>query len=217
MAHNLKKIVWLVILALIIAWIVYSLASSYWARFPYATYRLNDEIKGFPIDGISVTFTNYSITPDIGFPKDSEDVNVNVIVRNLTNQTFNFNQLDFQEKFYEDAGSKELTLYFYVNGTQKGGVGSGDYRSWWGIKVSGKPMNELGSLEANGSVYGSIRFMQRTANYTSFDLLCTSSSQQKPLFIVGVNKQMTAPHPFPSKPHYAILDQAPADPGSPVG
>ncbi len=188
MARNIKRIVWLVILVLIIAWIAYSLVYSYWARFPYSTYRLNDEIKGFPIDGISVSFTNYSITPDISFPKDSEDVNVNVTVRNLTNQTFNFNQLDFQEKFYKEAGSKELTLYFYINRTQKGGVGSGDYRSWWGITVSGKLMDELGSLEANGSVNGSIRFMQRTANYTSFDLLCTSNAQQKPLFIVNLTQ-----------------------------
>ncbi len=188
MARNIKRIVWLVILVLIIAWIVYSLAYSYWARFPYATYTLNDEIKGFPIDGISVSFTNYSITPDISFPKDSEDVNVNVTMRNLTNQTLNFNQLDFQKKFYNAAGNKELTLYFYINDTQKGGVGSGDCRTWWGVRVSGKPMNELSSLEANGSVNGSIRFMQRTANYTSFNLLCTSSSQQKPLFVVNLNQ-----------------------------
>ena len=188
MARNIRRIALLVILVLVSAYIAYSLVYSYWVRFPDATYKLNDEIKGFPIDGMSITFTNYSITPDISFPKDSEDVNVNVTVRNLTNQTFNFNQLNFEEKFYKEAGSKDLTLDFYINGTHKGGVGVGDYRSWWGITVSGIPMNELGSLVANGSVNGSIRFMQRTANYTSFDLICRSASQQKPLYVVNLTQ-----------------------------
>jgi hypothetical protein len=187
MARNIKRIAWLVILVLVSAYIAYSLVYSYWAQFPYNRYRLNDEIKGFPIDGISVTFTNYSITPDIYDPT-SEYFNLNVTVRNLTNQTLNFNQRNFEEKFYKEAGSKDLTLYFYINGTQKGGVGGGDYRSWWGTTVSGIPMNDLGSLVANGSVNGSIRYMQRTGNYTSFDLICTSTSQQKPLFVVNLTQ-----------------------------
>ena len=189
MAKNIKRIAWLAILVIIVAFIVYSLAYSYWSTFPYANYKLNDEVKGFPIDGMSITFTNYSITPDLSFPKTSEDVNVNVTIRNLTNQTFYLNQTSFQEKLYKEAGNKDLFLdFFYANGVNASGTGRGGYQEWWGITVSGIPMNELGSLQPYGSVNGSIRYMLGDGNYTSFVLFCKSSSQQKPLFSLNLTQ-----------------------------
>lgn len=188
MAKNIRRLAWLVILVVFVAFIVYSLANSYWSTFPYANYRLNDEVKGFPIDGMSITFTNYSITPDLSFPQTSEDVNVNVTLRNLTNQTLYLNQTAFQERLFKEAGSKDLELVAYINGRNAGGTGRGGYQQWWGITVNGISMKGYGALGAFGSVNGSIRYTFGDGNYTSFVLFGRSSSQPKPLFALNLTQ-----------------------------
>ncbi len=188
MASNIRRIAWLTILIVFVAFIVYSLVYSYWSTFPYANYRLNDEVKGFPIDGMSITFTNYSITPDLSFPQSSEDVNVNVTVRNLTNQTLYLNQTAFEERLFKEAGRKDLELAAYINGRNAGGTGRGGSQQWWGITVDGKSMNEYGVLEANGSVNGSIKYTFGDGNYTSYVLFGRSLSQPKPLFALNLTQ-----------------------------
>ncbi len=184
MARNIKRIAWLAIFVVFVAFIVYSLAISYWEGNFYAKYKTNDEIKDFPITGVSVTFTNYSFMPDV-YDATSEFLYVNETVRNLTNQTLDFNTLAFQQTFRKQTEDKYLNLDCYVNGSSYGSTGNGDYRTWWGITASETPINELGSLKANESVSGSIKYMLRTANYTSFDLRYTSTSGN-PIFIVNL-------------------------------
>jgi len=186
MAKNIKRIAWLTIFVIFVAFIVYSLVNSYWERNFYTKYKINDEIKDFPITGVSVTFTNYSFMPDVYDPT-SEYLYVNETVRNLTNQTLDFNTLAFQQTFRKQTEDKYLSLDCYANDLPYGGTGNGDYRTWWGITISGIPINELESLQPNESVNGSIRYMLRTTDYSSFDLRYASTSKD-PIFTVNLTQ-----------------------------
>jgi hypothetical protein len=135
-----------------------------------------------------MTITNFSTSPDLTFPKTSEDVILNVTIRNLASYPIYFNQTNLQTKLSQ-ASSKYLELTYKVG--SGGGAASPltyDNNDWWGITVLGVSNNEFNWLAANESVNGSIRFMLGNYNYSSFQLVCRSTSQQKPLFTVNINK-----------------------------
>jgi hypothetical protein len=102
----------------------------------------------------------------------------------MANLDVYFNQTDLQTKL-DQAANKQLYLTFK---TEKGSGATGAWNStcWWGITVLGVPRNEFNSMAANESVNGSIRLVISNNNYSSFQLLCESTSQRKPLFIVNL-------------------------------
>jgi len=185
---NKESKFWLTAFILIVAIIVVSSVYSYWERLPYAYYEIGDEIKGFPIDEISITVSNFFISPDLTFPKDSINVNLNLTIRNLSNHPIYFNEGEFPQKFNQ-ATNKQ----FYIEYEKEGGRGGTSVRksgdNWgdlWGITVFGVPNDGFKSLAANESVNGSMHFVLGNATYTSFTIICRSNAESKPLFIVSL-------------------------------
>jgi hypothetical protein len=80
----MKRKIWLIALTFVAMIVVVSLVNSYWETLPYATYKIGDEIKGFPVDGTSITFANFSTSPDLIFPETSKDITFNITIKNLT-------------------------------------------------------------------------------------------------------------------------------------
>ena len=165
--------------------LVISAAYSYWESLPYATYKIGDEIKGFPIDGISTTITNFSISQtNLPFP-NSSTVILNVTIQNLADYTIYFNQSSLETKFDQAISNKHLELTY---GTSKGGGGGGAYpynhTNWWGITWPGNP--ELNSLTANQQINGSMLFTLTPNSFNTFELTCRQTSQEKPLFTVNL-------------------------------
>ncbi len=165
--------------------LVISAAYSYWESLPYATYKIGDEIKGFPIDGISITITNFSISQtNLPFP-NSSTVILNVTIQNLADDTVYFNQSSLETKFDQAASNKHLELTY---GSAKGGSGGGAYpynhTNWWGITWPGNP--ELNSLIANQQINGSMLFTLTPNSFSTFELTCKQTSQEKPLFTVDL-------------------------------
>ena len=147
---------------------------------------MGEEIRGFPIDGLSITVVNLSTSADIAFPNSSEDVILNVIIRNLASYPIDFSQPELQLKLHQ-AANKQFYLTYTV---ERGGGGSAGQRiynnsDWWGITFS---KNEFKGLAANESVDGSILFILGDIAYTSFQLACMQASQEKPLFIVNLER-----------------------------
>jgi len=82
--------------------------------------------------------------------------------------------------FNSGVGTGEASPLVNFNGTDSGG-----------ITVFGVPNNELTNndfnwLAVNESINGSIRYVLGDAAYSSFELVCRSTSQQKPLFTVNL-------------------------------
>jgi hypothetical protein len=179
-----RKIELIAVSIFILLILVVSLVYSYWESLPYASYKIGDEIKGFPADGISMTITNFSTSPDLTFPTTSEDVTLNVTIRNLASYPIYFNQTDFQTKL-DQAASKHLDLKYKVE-RGVGETSAWNYTDWWGITVFGVQKNQFNWLAANESVNGSIRFVLGNETYSSLELVCRSTSQQKPLFNVNL-------------------------------
>jgi len=164
--------------------LVFSLVNSYWDSLPYANYKIGDEIKGFPVDGISMTITNFSISQtNLPFPNSSMIV-LNVTIHNLADKAVYFNQSGFQTKFEQAAASKHLELTFRTTSGGGGSAYPNNYNDWWGITVFGGP--EFNSLTANENIGGSILYVLTPDSYISFELVCKSTSQQKPLFNVNL-------------------------------
>jgi hypothetical protein len=183
----MKRKIWpIAVLTLIAILIVVSLVNSYWETLPYSTYKIGDEIKGFPIEEISITFTNFSISPDINFPETSKDVTFNVTIKNLASYSLFFNQSDVQTKF-DQVSSKQLYLKYE---TKKGfgETSAWNFSDWWGITILGFQKNGFNWLSPDESVNGSIRFVLGDNSYTSFQLVCRSSLHQKPLFVVNLTQ-----------------------------
>jgi hypothetical protein len=163
--------------AAIVIILAVSLVYSYWESLPYASYKIGDEIKGFPVDGISMTINNFSTSPDLTFPESSKDIFLNVTLRNLSGHSVYFN--------HDESASKYLDLKFV---TEKG-VGEAsawNYTSNWVITLFDIQKNEITSITLNESANGTIRFVLGNVTYSSLELICRSISQQKPLFIVNL-------------------------------
>ena len=184
MARKRELVITTVLILILGVPLAYSLAYNYWERLPYASYKMGEEIRGFPIDGLSITVVNLSISPDITFPSSSEDIILDTIIRNLAAYPIDFNQPELQLKLAQ-AADKQL---YRACTLESGGGGEASARvynnsDWWGITFSRTGFN---GLAANESVNGAIRFVLGNGNFTSFQLVCVSSSQQKPLFIVDL-------------------------------
>jgi hypothetical protein len=164
--------------------LVISTAYTYWETLPSAVYKIGDEIKGFPVDGISMTITNFMVSQtNLPFPNSSKVV-LNVTIHNLADYTVYFNQSSFETKFDQSAANKHLELTYK---TAKGGGGGAyppNYSNWWGITMSGA--TEFNSLTANERINGSMVYVLTPDSYSSFGLVCKSTSEQKPLFIVNL-------------------------------
>ena len=186
MARKRELVVSTVLILIFGVPLVYSLANNYWERLPYASYKMGEEIRGFPIDGLSITVVNLSTSPDITFHNSSEDVILHVIIQNLASYPIDFSQPELQLKLYQAANK-----HFYLAYTlERGGGGSAGQRiynksDWWGITFS---KNEFKGLATNESLNGSILFVLGDDAYTSFQLACIQASQQKPLFIVNLER-----------------------------
>lgn len=163
--------------------LVISAAYSYWESLPYATYKIGDEIKGFPIDGTSITITNFSISQtNLPFPNSSTVV-LNVTIQNLADYTVYFNQSSLETIFDQAASNKHLELTYR---TTKGGGSAYPYKhtNWWGITSPG--YLEFNSLTANQQINGSMLFTLTPNSFSTFELTCRQTSQQKPLFTVNL-------------------------------
>jgi len=113
---------------------------------------------------------------------------LNVTIRNPASYPIYFNQTNWQTKLSQ-ASSKYLELTF-KQGNGGGGTSplTTDNNDWWGVTFFGVPNDEFTWLAANQNINGSIRFVLGADTYRSFQLVCRSISQQKPLFTVNLNQ-----------------------------
>jgi hypothetical protein len=182
---------------LLVAFLVLALFFFGLIHWPYSTsnYRIGDEIKGFPVDELSITVLNWSTTTTVkrmGPPGlDSEYVVIPVIVHNLANHTLYFNRNDDFNDELTRAMSKQL---FLVYGEKNYEVTSGfsSFTSWgslsvgWGLNQANPA--EASSLAANQSATGFLCF-DMSSYYTPKELVCSNGPNTQPIFIVDLNKQ----------------------------
>ncbi len=136
---------------------------------------MGEEIIGFPYGGTSMTVNGFSMTPDRTFPQSSTDIWVNVTIHSLgSNQN--------QSRFPNHGERKFLVLSFQT------AKGVGEAGAWDGFNDSmGISMPNNVSLPSNSNVEGSIIFVLGNGNYTSYQIICRSESQQKALFTVELH------------------------------
>jgi hypothetical protein len=129
--------------------------NSYWESMPQASYKIGDEIKGFPIEEVSITVWNYSVTdenvqglPLPSAPSGMQWVILNISIQNLENKDIFFNQTSDLQTELSKASSKYLFLEFKeVHTFGIGGestVGGASYprtptgdTNWWEILTGG--------------------------------------------------------------------------------
>jgi len=180
--------------------LVVSQVNSYWESLPQASYKIGDEIKGFPIDGFSITVWNYSVTdenvqglPLPSVPSGMQWVVLNVSIQNLMNKDIFFNQTGNLQTELSKASSKYLFLEFKevhsfgIGGESTGGGASyprtptGD-TNWWGITIDNSSFTEL---RANQRVDGFMYFL-KNQGLVSGELICQSLGETKPIFAVDL-------------------------------
>ena len=171
MVMHHRLLAFLVIVAVLIISI---LAYGYWQTMPYANYKINEAIDGFPFESTSMTVIGFATAPDVTFPAGATDIFVNVTVQRLASPN---------QGVVADTSGKHLFLRYQA------GTGHGEVSAWNDSDSLGinTPDNELNSLSVNQSVDGTIRFVLGNDNYSSFQLVCRADSQQKPLFIVDLH------------------------------
>jgi hypothetical protein len=163
---------------------------SYWNTLPQASYRLANQIKDFPINGLSLIIWSYSIIntslPNLSLttlPFDWQYVVFNVSIINLENQEVNFTQRDV-EKQLSQATSKNL--YLDLVASHGGGSSSpripDGYSDWWGVALS-KPLTHM---KANERVDGFMVFT-KDPGLVPKQLVCKSIFETKPLFVVQLD------------------------------
>ena len=177
------KFALLLIVVLVAAYSVY----SYWETIPYEVYEIGDEMKGFPANGMSLTVTQLSTAQDTTFPTSSEDIILNVTIRNTTNSTLYLNRGDLLTRLNQFSSSTNLVLQYKIGGST-GGKWSKDDNDWLGVFELGIPNSQITALESNQSLMGSIQYTLGDGNYSSFQLVCRQTSQTKPLFIVNLGR-----------------------------
>jgi hypothetical protein len=159
---------------------------SYWESLPQATYKIGDEIKDFPIDGMSITVTNFSLQP----ANIQKNITLSITIRNLASETINFNQSDTHGALL-NAVDKYLVLAYTTSTGDNGQISSQyqtTYADWWGITVNGVPQDGFNQVGGNENVQGSMIFIAPGGNldYTSFSLMCRQVGVEKPLFSVSL-------------------------------
>ena len=182
---------WAILLvAFLVALFLISPVVSYWNALPQASYELGNQIKGFPINGLSLIVWNYSVIktglPNLSlptFPFGLQYVVFNVSVVNLENQGVNFNQSDV-EKQLSQATSKYI--YLELEASNGGGgsfprIPNGDI-DWWGVALS----EPLTHMDANERVDGFMYFM-KDPGLVPRQLVCKSIFETKPLFVVHLD------------------------------
>ena len=195
-----RKIALLVVVIALALLLVPSNVYSNWESLPQASYKIGDEIKGFPIDGVSITVWNYSVTdenvqglPLPSAPSGMQWVILNVSIQNLENKDIFFNQTGNLQTELSKASSKYLFLEFKevhtfgIGGESTGGGASyprtptGD-TNWWGITIDASSFTEL---RANQRVDGFMYFLQNQGLVPG-ELICRSITETKPIFAVDL-------------------------------
>lgn len=185
----------IVVIAFVAVLFLVSHIISYWNSLPQASYKLGDEIRGFPVDEISITVWNYSVTntnvpglPLPNVPSGLQFVVFNVSIRNLENHALFFNQTGDLQTRLSRATSKYLYLELEgqnLPGSTVGGasfprIPNGDI-DFWGIALN----ESLTHLGANERVDGFIYFL-KDSGLTSKELVCKSIYETKPIFVVNL-------------------------------
>lgn len=195
-----RKIVLIVVVIAVALSFVLSQVNSYWESLPQASYKIGDEIKGFPIDEVSITVWNYSVTnasvqglPLPSYPSGLQWVILNVSIHNLVNKDIFFNQTGDLQTELSKASSKYLFLEldgehtFGIGGESIAGGASypstpnGD-TNWWGIALDASSFTEL---RANQQVDGFMYF-RKDQGLVPKELICKSVFETKPIFAVDL-------------------------------
>jgi hypothetical protein len=180
---------------LVIVFLVFTLYIFGFLHIPVIAtrYKIGDEIKGFPVDELSVTFANWSATNSIsGFSPLTSDyvyIVIPVEVRNLADYTIYFNrQDDFHDKLTK-AMSKHLYLV-YGDENHEASPTSSYINNWkglstgWGINANNPA--EVMSLTPNQSGEGFLCFTIGRY-YNPKELTCLNENQQT-IFTVDLNR-----------------------------
>jgi len=172
---------------------VLSQVYSYWESLPQASYKIGDEIKGFPVDEMSLTVWNsYTTNESVqGLPESAFGVQLvilNVSIHNLVNRDLFFNGTDSLHARLVKAVSQYLVLEYggkVPQGTETGlaypRTPSGDF-DWWGVALKVSSFDWLG---ANQSINGSMYF-RIGPGLAPKELICKSVPETKPVFAVDL-------------------------------
>jgi hypothetical protein len=197
-----RKTVLIVAVIAVALLFVLSPVYSYWESLPQISYKIGDEIKGFPIDEVSITVWNYSVTnanvqglPLPSDPSGLQWVILNVSIHNLVNKDIFFNQTgDLQTKLSK-ASSKYLFLEldgehtFGIGGAISAGGASyprtpNEDTNWWGVALDVSSFTEL---RANQRVDGFMYFL-KDQGLIPKELICKSHFETKPIFAVDLQQ-----------------------------
>ena len=170
----------------------------------HSTYKLGDEIKGFPVSEMSLTVYGIDISktnsiPNVGgltggLPSNSNYVSILVTIKNLENSTLYFNQTsDFMNKYSKTLSQKFVltygeenheaypqTGYLDTNGTVAGRISYG-----WDFDINIASSKGLTSLAPNQTVWGSLIFLV-DEQYAPNQLICREGSNSNPNFVVNL-------------------------------
>lgn len=195
---------------LVIVFLVFTLYIFGFLHIPVfsTSYKIGEEIKGFPVDELSITFGNYTTAKSVNIPnmpqerEDYKYIIFPVTVKNLASQTLYFDrQDDFTDRLNE-AKAKLFVLTYgeknYEASTQSGyymesvpsntiyGGSELKYRSldWgWGITMSNA--YEITSLAPNQSINGYLYFI--IGQYYNPNQLICSITVNNPIFSINLN------------------------------
>lgn len=191
-----KKAIAAIAVILVIIFIV-PFIISYWNSLPEASYKIDDEIKGFPVNELSLTVwncytTNESVQglPESPFGVEVQLVILNVSIHNLVNRGLFFNGTDDFHARLVKAVSQYLVLEYggkVGQGTDTGLASylmpSGDI-DWWGVALNVSSFDWLG---ANQSINGSMYF-RIGPGLAPEELICKSMLETKPIFAVDLTQ-----------------------------
>lgn len=189
-----KKAIAAIAVIIVVIFIVPSII-SYWNSLPEASYKIRDEIKGFPISEMSLSVwncytTNESVQGLPGQPFGVQLVILNVTIHNLVNRDLFFNGTDDLHTRLVKAMSEYLLLEYsgkVGQDIETGGTSprtpTGDF-DWWGVALNVSSFDWLGANQSiNGSMYFTIGGL---ADLAPKELICQSVGETKPVFALDL-------------------------------
>jgi hypothetical protein len=161
--------------------------------FPVTETGLGDEIKGFPIEEMSLTVWSWTTAfmvnvPGIAQPLQYQEyIILNVSLRNIASHEVHFGVNDNFNQELQEARTKNLFLKATYQAPRYGTMTlivhaeTNALDIGWGIT----PTQKLSSLMPNQSAYGSIYFIMHQG-YNPESLICNNTNSE--LFTVALNK-----------------------------
>jgi hypothetical protein len=190
-----KRTIVIAITIILVVLFVVPAITNYWNSLPEASYKIGDEVKGFPVSEMSLTVWNCYVTNESmqGLPElftGAQFVIINATIHNLVNRDLFFNGTDDFHARIVEAVSKYLTLEYSGKIGQQTETGlasnltpSGNF-DWWGVALTVSSFDWIG---ANQSIKGSMYF-RIGPGLAPKELICKSVPETKPLFVVDLTK-----------------------------